>query len=74
MKENISKLTNEQKRKLAYVLISQAANIVENLQCGNTGYLQEIETLDPMAVAAQLSKWLSGLPGNTWDDRLPQPS
>lgn len=66
-------MTNKDKQLLASVLISAAANVVENMRCDQFAYMEEIKHLDPDAAAMQLAKWLKNLPGDVWDTRLPQP-
>ena len=66
-------MTDDQKRRLANALISEAANMVDEMYERN-GYLDDIKDIDPAAAATQLAKWLQHLPGDSWDMRLPQPA
>jgi hypothetical protein len=66
-------MTNDQQRRLANALISEAANMVEEMY-ERSGYLDDIKDIDPTAAAMQLANWLQHLPGDSWDIRLPQPA
>jgi hypothetical protein len=61
-------MTNDQKRQLANLVLFQAGNLIEY----HTESLNELG-IDPGEAAKQLTVWLAKLPGNSWDNRLPQP-
>ena len=66
-------MTNDQKRRLANALISEAANMVEEMY-DRAGYLDHIKDITPTAAAMQLAEWLQHLPSDSWDMRLPEPA
>lgn len=64
-------LTNQQKADLAEVVIRNVANLVEfRSDMINSPSLANLSTDE---IAAQLTQWLKGLPGEAWDTRLPDP-
>jgi hypothetical protein len=65
-------MTNEQKRLLARILLTQAGNIVEFWS--EIGRDLEAEGIDAKDAAVCLSSWLRALPGTEWDTRLPLPN
>lgn len=64
-------LTQQQKAALAARMINHVAKMVE--------FRDELVTDPALAdltineIAAQLTMWLKGLPGDSWDVRLPDP-
>ena len=65
-------MTNEEKRLLAAALIDSAANLLEVI--GNKdGYHNDLVGINRDEAAAQLAKWLKSLPGDYWNNALPQP-
>ena len=61
-------LTNRQKAALAGEVINRVADIVEFRSEIITD--PELADVSPLEIAAQLSTWLKGLPGDSWDTRL----
>lgn len=64
-------MTRAQKQELAFLLLSQAGNLVEFW--GEHGSPIESE-LSADDVAEQLTVWLKTLPSDVWDSRLPLPN
>lgn len=61
-------LTNRQKAALAGEVINRVADIVEFRSEIITD--PELADVSLLEIAAQLSTWLKGLPGDSWDTRL----
>jgi hypothetical protein len=66
----VSTLTREQRNRLVALVIRGAA---DNLgRAVETGDL-EADGIDEQAAYEQVARWMSKLPGDAWDVRLPEP-
>lgn len=64
-------LTKQQKAILAFEVINRIADMVEfRTEIVTDPVLADLTTDE---IAAQLTMWLKGLPGDAWDTRLPDP-
>lgn len=65
------KLTNEQKRRLSWMLLANAAQLIDSW----SEYASEYECDDvDAATAAQLfANWLQYMPHDSWPTSLPEP-
>lgn len=61
-------LTNKQKAALATMLIQKAGSLIEFWGEYADDELQQVSA---QQAAEQFAVWLKGLPGNSWDSRLP---
>lgn len=67
-------MTQEEKRRLAAALICCAGDIIELWnEYIATGRFPDLLGIDRSEAAEQMAAWLSKLPGDEWDRRLPQP-
>lgn len=65
----VSKLNRTDKERLAFLVMSRVADIVEFW--GESGITpSDLAHLSAVEVQAQLATWMSKLPGNLWDERL----
>lgn len=72
MSDTTPRLTREQQRALAALVMGRIADIAE-FWGELTEHLPALADADYHAGVAQLSKWANRLPGDTWDTRLPDP-
>lgn len=66
------KLSNEQKRKLAWILLEHAAVLAETWDDVRSDY--ECDDVDASLVAPILSQWLQYLPHDAWPANFPEPT
>lgn len=65
-------MNNEQKSRLAGVVMGQVGALFENwderVEAG--GLLSNVADIDPVEARLQISRWMTKLPGDQWDTRL----
>lgn len=62
-------MNNDQKRQLAAALLNKAGDLVEFFAELCPELAEEVSADD---AGAQLGVWLKNLPGDAWDNRLPE--
>ena len=67
------RLTREQQRELAALVMGRIADIAEFWE-EMTEDSPSLTEADYHAACAQLARWANRLPGDIWDTRLPDPS
>jgi hypothetical protein len=66
-------LTRKAKQALANALLGQAGNLVEFRGEMLDDY-EDLMDVPTEEIALQLTTWLARLPGESWDNRLPNPT
>ncbi len=66
-------MNRQQKQALAAEVIGQVANLAEFWD-EMVADSAELAGIDRAEAAQQIANWLGRLPGNQWDNRLPQPN